>query len=269
MKKLIAVLACTIILATVIPLVASAASNAAKFDSLKLKDVKAYDTGLPKKGTKKTYNQIEALLMKIPYKPTGKGSTTYSAYLYFGGETSAPKGNYDYVDKVKSWEKAIGKNKFISYYSEITSLMESTGTSCYLYTEDSKYCYNYSWRKGSKEGSLYKYKKTSNSSSASAGTTIYQVYPDATFLGDKCFVHSWEYKEGKDTYSKHYWTSRKIGVNMKVVRVENDFIATFVYFVVQNEEKKDSFFTPPKLKWTEEKGSIFEKRSEIYQPRHP
>jgi hypothetical protein len=252
MKKLIAVLACTIILATVVPVITLAATNATLFNNLKLTNVKTYDTAMPTKGTKKTLKQMQDLLKKIPYKPDGKGTTTYRAYLWFDREKSAPKGSYIYAGKTKSWYKEIGKSKLLHYYSESTSLIKPDGTSCNLQTADSKYNYYYYWIKGAKEGSFSKYQRTNNN--VPVVIPAFKTYPDATVLGEKCFVYSAEEKIDKETYTFYFWVSRKTGVVVKYAGVTKYGTSTNLYFVTQREDKKDSFFTPPKLKWTEYKG---------------
>ena len=240
-RKITCILACVLVIATVIPSMALAASNAAILDKLTLSDVITYDVALPTKGTSKTEKEINNLLKKIPNKPSGKGNTSYLHELNFTRLNSSKPGDYKSAIVVKEWYKYIDKSKNSFTYTEERSLMDTkAGISCSIdkYDTNTRNGNIYSWIKGKKTGSTYAYwapivtMKFGN----------YKLYPDATVLGEKCMVYSYN---SIDTAIYHY-VSRNSKQYIKSIYAGSNKISTWIAFEYKLIDKADSFFDPPK-----------------------
>ena len=255
-KKITSILASILVIATVIPSMALAASNAAILDKLKLSDVKKYDVAFPTKGTKKTERQIIDLLNKIPYKPSGKGNTEYLYYLSFRRPNSKKPGNYESVSVNKQWVKDTDKIFFV--YVEHKDLMNlKAGIHCEIQKIDAKNTNIYYWVKGKKTGNhdIYKNKinnnENNNTNVKTADISNYKLYPDATVLGEKCMVYSYDEKVLDETVTFYHYISRTTRQNIKYTYAIFDGINTTINFELKLFDKSDSFFNPPKdIKFT-------------------
>jgi hypothetical protein len=226
-----------------------AASNADTLDKLKLSGVKKYDVALPTKGTKKTEKQINALLKKIPYKPAGKGSTTYNYCLDFARLPDAKPGNYMSASTTKTWNKYYPKTKYTFSYSEMKNLINpGEGILCILSKRDAKYYYSYDWIKNEKTGTLYKSKIPTDDVGPITTyiPTNYRLYPDETVLGEKCMVYSYDIMYTDQATTFYRYISRKTGVCVKLAYSEPYTLAVTLYFEYKLMDKADSFFNPPK-----------------------
>ena len=240
-RRITYILACVLIIATVIPSMALAASNATILDKLKLSDVKKYDVALPTKGTKKTEKQIDDLLKNIPNKPSGKGNTSYYYRLSFNRLSSKKPGNYESAYANKYWYKYIDKTKSSFSYYEDRSLMDTkAGISCSLYKSDTKNLNTYIWIKGATIGLHYIY--TINTTKY----INYKLYPDSTVLGEKCMVYSYEIK-GSNVMTTYYrFVSKNTGQDIKYINAGPNNILTLIIFEQKLIDKADSFFDLPK-----------------------
>ena len=253
-RRITCILACVLVIATVIPTMALAASNASILDNLKLSDVKKYDAVLPTKGVKKTEKQIDDLLNKIPNKPSGKGNTSYLYSLGFVRLASKKPGNYESATVEKQWFKE--NDKTISIYVENRDLMNlKAGIHCEIQKMDTININIYYWVKGKKTGNhdvyenkIYNYaNNTGNSTNIKTAEYLnYKLYPDATVLGEKCMVFSYEYKNLYGTFTRYYFVSRKTGQYIKNIDAGSDSIYTWIAFERKLVNKADSFFDPPK-----------------------
>ena len=245
-KKISCILACILVIATIIPSMALAASNASILDNLKLSGVKTYDVALPTKGTKKTEKQINDLLKKIPYRPSGKGNTNYRYNLSFSRQVSKKPGNYTWVGVSKQWYKYIDKTKKSFFYYEGRDLTDTkAGISCYIEKYDTKNGNSYSWVKGKKTGEYYTWKIEPDNNNTLKPVNI-KLYPDATVLGEKCMVYSYEFKDSDGATTTYYFISRKTGQCIKNIYVDEYGIYTSIDFEKKLVDKADSFFDPPK-----------------------
>jgi len=245
-RKLIRILTCVLVIATIIPSIALAASNAALLDKLTLNGIKTYDVALPTKGTKKTEKQINDLLKKIPNKPSGKGNTRYSYSLYFNRLNSKKPGNYEYANVSKHWSKYIDKTKkYFSYFEERILTDTKTGIYCGIYKEDTKNGNSYSWFKGKKTGEHNTWKIETNNNNTLKPLN-FKLYPDATVLGEKCMVCSYEYKDSYGMYTIYRFISKNTRQYIKYISVGPDYIYTSIDFEQKLVDKADSFFDPPK-----------------------
>ena len=261
-RKITCILACILAIATVIPSMALAASNAAILDKLTLSGVKVYDVALPTKGTKKTEKQINDLLEKIPDKPSGKGNTSYLHELYFSRLNSSKPGDYKSAIVVKEWYKYIDKSKNSFTYTEERSLMDTkAGISCSIdkYDTNTRNGSYYSWIKGKKTGSYNAY----GTFTFIMKLTNYKLYPDATVLGEKCMVYSYEKKYSDGTYTYYRFVSRNTKQYLKYITVGPNSITTWIEFEYKFLDMADSFFDPPKdVKFTTKKPELFSKKAQ-------
>ena len=248
-RRITCILACVLVIATIIPSMALAASNAAILDKLTLSGVKTYDVALPTKGTKKTEKQINELLKKIPNKPSGKGNTRYLYYLFFLRMNSKKPGNYDLAVVGKEWYKDIVKTKKSFYYYEEMDLMNTkAGITCIISNTDKKNGNQYYWIKGKKTGEHNTFIFNSNNNDTMKYLN-YKLYPDAIVLGEKCMVYGYESKGGTDeteTFTYYSFISRSTGQLIKSIATEKYEIYTWIAFEHKLVDKADSFFDPPK-----------------------
>jgi len=253
-RKITCILACVLIIATVVPSIALAASNAAILDKLTLSGVKVYDV-VPTKGTNKTKKQIDDLLKKIPNKPSGKGNTRYIYFLAFERQKSKKPGNYDLVNVNKYYYKYISKTKEF-FYSEDKDLIDTkAGIRCYIYKKDTKNGSSYFWIKGKKTGEYYTWKIDNYDYNENLKPLNFMLYPDEIVLGEKCMVYSFEYKFINDGmypyyfYTYYYFISRYTGQVIKEIFTSTEsysIINTVITFEEKWIDKADSFFNPPK-----------------------
>ena len=245
-KRVTCILACVLVISTIIPLMALAASNAAILDKLKLSDVKKYDVALPTNGTKKTEKQIEDLIKKIPNKPSGKGNTNYWYSLSFNRLNLNKPGNYEWANVSKQWYKHTDKTKKSFSYTEIRRLTDTkAGIYCYIDKYDTKNGNSYSWIKGQKTGDHYTWKIETNNNNTLKPLN-FKLYPDATVLGEKCMVCSYEYKDSYGMYTIYRFISKNTRQYIKYISVGPDYIYTSIDFEQKLVDKADSFFDPPK-----------------------
>jgi len=248
-RKITCILACVLVIVTVIPSMALAASNAAILDKLKLSDVKKYDVALPTKGINKTEKQINDLLKNIPNKPSGKGNTVYRYYLDLCRPCCWKPGSYEAAIVSKEWFKYVDKTKRSFLYQEHKDLQETEARiTCYINQADTKNVKSYRWIKGEKTGSHYIYKPDKDSKTVKP--TNYKLYPDVTLLGEKCMVYSYESKYSDWMITHYRFVSRSTGQYIKYIDSEQGSDPEYIFILINFEykliDKADSFFNPPK-----------------------
>ena len=247
-RKITCILACVLVITTIIPSMALAASNATILEKLTLNGVKVYDVAPPTNGTKKTEKQINELLKKIPNKPLGKGNTTYSYSLSFGRPTANKPGNYEWAYVSKLWYKNNDKTKTLFNYFEERDLKNTKeGIRCHINKFDPKNGNSYTWIKGKKTGEHNTWKiTTSNINDDPMKPLNFKLYPDAAILGEKCMVYSCEYKSSDGTVTYYNFVSRNTRQNVKYIYSDPNFIYASIDFEHKLVDKADSFFDPPK-----------------------
>jgi len=263
-RKITCILAYVMVIATVIPSITLAASNASILDNLTLSGVKTYDVALPTNGTKKTKKQIEDLLKRIPNKPSGKGNTVHKYYLEFRTPNSKKPGNYVSAYISKEWSKYIDKTKKSFFYNEYKDLIDTkAGITCCIEKADTKYIHSYYWINGEKTGEHFVFNIDLDYNNY-VNYFNYKLYPDATVLGEKCMVFSYDYHEYIDideTGTYYQFVSRKTGLYIKYIDVNEYDTYTLINFEQKQVDKTDSFFDPPKdVKFkTREAGAAYAK----------
>jgi len=236
-KKIVAFLACLLVVATVMPALASFETDAAipKFGKFKYDNVKTYDTALPKNGAKTTAKKIAAMFNQFSYILPGKGNTPYMYSLSF---TRVKKGNYIDASVYQEW---YGKN---ASYIEIRDLVNPAGTDCLIISETKTSQTTYGWKKGAAQGWKITEKKMGGGAGKTPKATLYKLYKDATVAGQKCMVYSYYIKANKTTY--YEYVSKKTGWRMKSLAVhDSGLISGFIDFSVKFVSKPSSFFKPP------------------------
>ena len=264
------------VFATMIPITTHAKSkNAETLDKLTVEGIKKYDKPLPKNGKKVTRKQWEKERSKrVKDKLPGKGKAVYYYCLRFTKSKGAKKGQVNWAQKKKEYYLNDDKN-FNHHYietkhmgTELTQELESemiNKTECVLWTEDKKNHYDYRWVKGEKTGTLSKSKKAISKQSSAiflyedmnadvclgAINKNYKIYKDATVLGQKCMVYSYDYNAGKENGGKTTWycyVSKQTGATVKQISVSHNDggSTTYIYFETKMINKKASFFKPPK-----------------------
>ncbi len=244
-RKLWFVLAVVFVLCAFMPATALAENNQSKFKAITMATAARYDTPLPTKGKKITQKKLTALLAKLPQKTPGKGDVLFRQSLQLTRNVAS--GEYTVVLKDSSWSKFNAKDEVVSAYSEMEHVKgwnadDDGATFCILTNTDKKYQYVYSWRKGILSGSINKTRKTKAIPAKMTKGKNLKLYPDQKVLGQKCLVNSFQVN-GDTVY---FYTSRKTGQAVKVVRANAEQVTTVIYFTRQNVSKPASFFKPPK-----------------------
>ncbi|NLW78454.1 MAG: hypothetical protein GXY32_03450 [Ruminococcaceae bacterium] len=267
-KKVLTIAVMLVMLATMLPVTAMAATaNEKKLNAITAENFATYDTGLPTKGKKKsTKAKVNALLGKLPYKPKGSGTSWYSAQLSFYRNNTPYtdlNGNsqlYSGVYVRKGWSLSKEGSTKSYYYSESTPLLSSyegqnmnTQRSLYL-TAGKKYT-NYYWEKGATTGTKQTGKSSGGSSGGKDKRKNFYTYADQTVLGQKCMVYSYQ----EDGMTFYLWVARKTGQTVKRVYVYADGYSTNIYFENKKVSKPASFYTAPKsVKFTTNSASAAE-----------
>lgn len=249
-KKVFAIAVMFVMLATMLPVTAMAASaNEKKLNKVTEETISTYDTALPTKGKKKsTKAKVNKLLSALPYKAKGSGTSWYTAQLNFTKENAT--GNYTYANKSKSYSLYKESAKTSYYYSENTPLIASyegqnMKTQLSKSVSTSKKYTSYDWEKGAKTGTKYVHKVTDGGSTGSKDTRRnFYVYSNQKVLGETCMVYSYQYKGSNDT--TYIWVSRKTGQTMKQVSVGEYSTRTYIYFERKRVSKPQSFYNAPK-----------------------
>lgn len=256
MKKTISILLTLTLILAMIPATAFAsATDAATLNKLKLSDVKAYDKPLPTNGTKVSRKKMEELLFnEIRYNPPGKGTVEYNYSLEFWQAPDAPKGEYFQVTKEKYWMENKSQYGVVPCFTETKYIKNDYNeslvnkTHCWLATPTKNYIRYYSWYKGEKTGT---YRRDENPNKSRLiyflGDAVnFKLYKDATILGQKCLVFSFESGKGKEKVTFYQWISKKNRVAMKRISVDNYGTHTSIYFDTKMVNKPASFYEPPK-----------------------
>lgn len=267
-KKILTMAVALVMLATLLPVSALAASaNEKKLNKITAADIATYDTALPTGGKKKTKSQINKLLGKINYKAKGSGSSWYNASLSFyknygtDPETGESTETYTSASVDKGWSLYKESKDTSYYYRESKPLIASyegqeLKTRNYLSVSTSKKYTTYNWNKGAKTGAKTtgKYSSGGNTGSGKDTRRNFKLYKDEKVLGQKCLVYSYQYKGSDATY--YTYVSRKNGQTIKSVYAAEDYASTTIYFERKNVSKSESFYKAPKsVKFTTQKYS--------------
>jgi len=238
-KKIVAFLAGLLVVVTVTPVLASFETDASypAIGEFKLKDVKKFDTALPKNGVKKTQKQIDALLKKIPYPWPSRGNNTiYSYSLFF---TRKVKGKYTTAKAYRNWHSYINLIEYGNHYRETKNLIKPAGIDCELFLEGATYN-TYKWKKGAAQGS----KSFVYDNSYFLRGSQYKLYKDAIIAKQKCIVYSLYSSSKKCTY--YIYRSRTTGQLLKILEVyDSGVVNCDVVLNTKYMQKPKSFYKPP------------------------